>query len=57
MGPRELELQKTSKLLILNFVVILAIGITMVYSASYLFGKENFGSSTFFVSYCIIFLE
>ncbi len=56
MGPRELELQKTSKLLILNFVVILAIGITMVYSASYLFGKENFGSSTFFVSNQLIFL-
>lgn len=56
MGPREIELQKTSRLLILNLVFILAIGIIMVYSSSYLFAKENFGSSTFFVSNQLIFL-
>jgi cell division protein FtsW len=56
MGPRELELQKISRLLVLNLIIILAIGIIMVYSASYLFAKENFGSSTFFVSNQLIFL-
>ncbi len=56
MGPREIELQRTSKLLILNLVAILAVGIIMVYSSSYLFGKENFGSSTYFFSNQLIFL-
>ena len=41
--------QHYQRYFILSLAVILLVGLMMVYSASYIYAKEQFGSSTFFV--------
>ena len=46
----------TKRYFLLTIAAILMLGIMMVYSSSYIYGKEQFGSSLYFVSKQILFL-
>lgn len=47
---------KVQKYFLITVLLIIIIGITMVFSASYISSKENFGSSTYFVFKQLTFL-
>ena len=41
-------IEKVKKYFLVNISLIVILGIVMVYSASYIYSKENFGTSTYF---------
>ena len=49
-------IEKVKKYFLINISLIGIIGIVMVYSASYIYAKEHFGSSTYFVFKQLFFL-
>lgn len=49
-------IDNTKKYFILNLSLIVLVGLVMVYSASYIFAKETFGSSTHFFFKQLLFL-
>lgn len=51
-----MNIEKTKKYFIINLSLIVILGLVMVYSASYIYAKEAFGSSTYFASKQFIFL-
>jgi cell division protein FtsW len=50
------NMDKLAKWFLLTLAIILSIGAIMVYSSSYIYAKENFGSSTFFFSQQLTFI-
>ena len=51
-----LTVEKTKKVFLINLMLLITLGIIMVYSASYIYAKENFGSSTHFALKQLSFL-
>lgn len=51
-----LTVEKTKKVFLINLLLLITLGIIMVYSASYIYAKENFGSSTHFALKQLSFL-
>lgn len=49
-------IEKNKKYFLINITLIILIGIIMVYSASYIYSKETFGTSTHFVFKQLLFL-
>ncbi|RLA64224.1 MAG: putative lipid II flippase FtsW [Epsilonproteobacteria bacterium] len=50
------NMNKLSKWFLITLAIILSVGAIMVYSASYIYAKENFGSSTYFFSGQLTFI-
>lgn len=51
-----MNVEKTKQYFFINIALIALIGIIMMFSASYIYAKETFGSSTFFLTKQILFL-
>lgn len=51
-----LTLEKTKKVFLLTLLIILTLGLVMVYSASYMYAQESFGSSLHFTLKQLIFM-
>lgn len=51
-----LTLEKTKKAFLVNLLLLITLGVVMVYSASYIYAKETFGSSLHFTLKQISFL-
>ena len=51
-----LTVEKTKKVFLINLLLLITLGIIMVYSASYIYAKESFGSSTHFALKQLSFL-
>ncbi len=56
MEHQQLEIEKYSKFFKFSLGIIVVLGVIMVYSASYMFAKEKFGSSTHFFFRQLLFL-
>lgn len=52
----ELEIQKAKKYFLTVLAMLVALGLIMVYSASYMYAKEKFGTSLYFISRQLFFL-
>jgi cell division protein FtsW len=50
------ELEKTGNFFLITTILILFFGVVMVFSASYMYARENFGSPTYFLFKQIIFI-
>ncbi len=50
------ELEKTGNFFLITTMLILFFGIVMVFSASYMYARENFGSPTYFLVKQLIFI-
>lgn len=50
------ELEKTGNFFLITTILILFFGVVMVFSASYMYARENFGSPTYFLLKQIIFI-
>lgn len=53
---QDTELEKTGNFFLITTIAILFFGIVMVFSASYMYARENFGSPTYFLIKQIIFI-
>ena len=50
------ELEKTGNFFLITTILILFFGVVMVFSASYMYARENFGSPTYFLFRQIIYI-